>query len=280
MLALPPSQSPEAGVAVSHAYGTRRAPHAEGQSTQARTVFTPFQACQCAPGRAYSLVLVRITGLPGRRWTAAGAAAAGQVAAVSLAQGQGPEGGDGPDLARGGRAVPGCRPLAPGVSAVPRAHRKLAQEGSTGSSRPARRCLGLSKVQTWPWPHQAQSRQPTARPRAEQVAGGVPGRGARATGRPAFLPTAPRALEQPAPRAPRHVQQEHTRARAGGWGLGAAAPERPGQCECDFLRTGTRATRSKLSTRAPSLFPPVLDAYVAWVGAGAGCGWTAARKAL
>lgn len=49
---------------------------------------------------------------------------------------------------------------------------------------------------------------------------------------PPHSPQGPRAA---APRAPRHVQ-EHARARAGGLGLGAAAPfKNAPQCECDFL---------------------------------------------
>lgn len=103
----------------------------------------------------------------------------------------------GPDLARGGRAVR-CRPPAPRGVRRPEGTQEACSEGSTGSSRPARRCLGLSKVQTWPRPHSG-PRVGAADCQAQGRAGGwrgQPGRGARATGWPALLPTAPRALEQ------------------------------------------------------------------------------------
>ena len=107
VLALPPSQSRETGVAGQPCLRDRRTPHAGRTEHPARTVFTPFQACQCVPWEtSFSAVLVRITGLLEGSVDRAIAAAAVQVAAVSLGtRVRARRAGDG---ARLGPRRPGC----------------------------------------------------------------------------------------------------------------------------------------------------------------------------
>ena len=198
VLVLPPSQSLATGVASEPRLRDCRTLCAGRTEHPARTAFILLPDLSlCSLG---DLVLCGFGENHGaaRRgvWTGPSQQQRCRWTLLASGRGSGPRGRSmGPGLARGGRAV-GCRPPPPGCQ--PRGHTGSLLRGVTGSSRPARRCSGLSKVQTWPWPHSGPG-VGAADCRGQGRAGGwrgQPGHGARATGQPAFLLTAPRALEQ------------------------------------------------------------------------------------
>ena len=172
-------------------------------------------------------------------------------------------GQNGPGLARGGRAA-ACRPPAPrGV------HRPISPEGAQEACLKVARAPaglpadneGLARFRRGHSLTQGlESGQLTAGARAEQVAGGtawVWGQSRWPAGFPPHSLQSPRAA---APRSLRHVQ-ERARATPAGLGLGAAAPFRNApQCERDFLGLEPVSHWIRaLWTRAPQLFPPVVD---------------------